>query len=412
MITRDNYMLFFLDYYEGVLPEAQREELMRFLDRHSDLKVEFYDFELFELQKDSRVKYPGKGDLKKDVDDCDERKAVPPLKISMRDSEMAIEVNDENYESLFVAYVEGDLDDADAAAVEMFAAADEKYGRELRLMQMTKVQPDKHIQYPGKAALKRHFIGIPQKRKWHYTSAAAAVLLLATLVYSLFPVFDSTYIAEEIPVVGDQDAPEAVAATPVPQQDAVPLIAEAEEVISRTSVEELTAQTPSVRFAQQPEYTRSYIGGPIAIDLTTLRGTTVRSNAEPPVPMPERPVSRLVARTEGPPPAPEPREEVFWLAYGNPNVESWMATDDVAPAKEQEERLSNLLLSMIGQTTGIDRVIPETAEDSNPLLGMAGEGISRIAPVAGNAFGIETIRDESGRLVRLAIGDGFAITRR
>ena len=412
MITRDNYMLFFLDYYEGTLPEGQREELMRFLDAHADLKVEFFDFEMVELQKDSRVKYPDKDVLKKNagVFDDDE-KAVPSLKKNTRCSDMAVEVNGDNYESLFVAYVEGDLDTADASVVESFAASDEKYSRELRLMQLSKLQADENIHFPRKSALKRHFVGAVSRRKWHYSSAAAAVLLLAALVYSLLPVLDQTYIAEEIPVAGDQDAPEAVAATPVPQQDAMPLIAETEEVISRAAVGDLTAQTPFVR-TPQPEYTRSYIGGPVALDLSALRGTTARPAPERLVPMPERPVGHLVAQVITPPPAPGRNEEVNWLAYGNQQVETWMAMDDADPPKEQETGLGGLLFSRISQAIGVDRVISEHADDSNPLLGMAGEGISRIAPATGNILGIETIRDESGRLVRLSVGDGFAITRR
>ena len=407
-------MLFFLDYYEGVLPEAQREELMRFLDAHPDLKVEFYDFELVELQKDYRVKYFGKDDLKKDVgvfDNDDDGKDVPPLKISLRDSEMAVDVNDDNYESLFVAYLEGDLHAADAAAVESFAASDEKYGRELRLMQMTKVQPDKQIQYPGKAAMKRHFIGVPQKRKWQYTSAAAAVLLLAALVYSLFPVFDSTYIAEEIPVVGDQDAPEAVAATPVPRQDAPPLIAEAKEVISRSDAGSLASRTPSLQ-RPQSEYIRSYIGGPVALDLAALRGSADRPAASRPAPMPERPAGRLVAQADATPPAPELREEFIWLAYRDPQDLPALAMDAHDPAQASEVGLGSFLLSRIGQRTGVDQMLADAAEDGNPLREMANERIARIVPATGNALGIEAVRDESGRLIRLAIGDGFAITRR
>ncbi len=413
MITRDNYMLFFLDYYEGVLPEGQQEELMRFLDAHADLKVAFYDFEMVELQKDNRVKYPDKDGLKKDAGafDDDDEKAVPPLQKSTRHLDTAVEVNGDNYESLYAAYVEGDLDVTDAAEVERFAASDEKYGRELQLMQMTKVEPDKHIQYPRKPALKRHFIGVSPQRKWYYTSAAAAVLLLATLVYSLFPVAERTYIAEEIPVAGDKDAPEAVAATPVPQQDAASLIAEAEEVISRAGVGGLTARSPRVS-RPQPDYARSYIGGPVALDLSTLRGATEGYTSERPVPMPERPVSRLVARADAKPPAPEPREEYIWLAYLDKQDLPTIAMDPQEPAGDKEVGLGSFLLSQIGQRTGVDRVLPDAAEEGNLLLGMAGEGVSRIAPAAGNALGIETIRDESGRLVRFAIGDGFSITRR
>ena len=388
-------MLFFLDYYEGVLPEGQREELMRFLDAHADLKVEFYDFEIIQLEGDKGPKYPDKDMLKK-------KEGL---------SGVVFDVNADNYESCFVAYVEGDLAAADAAAVESFAASDEKYGRELRLMQLTKLQADENIRFPRKPALKRHFVGTVPRRKWHYTSAAAAVLLLAALVYSLFPVLDQTYIAEETPVAGDQEAPEAVAAIPVPQQDPTTLIAEAEDVISRAAVGGLSARTPVVS-RQQPDYARSYIGGPVALDLATLRGTADTYTPQRPASMPGRPVERLVAEATVPPPTPELREDFIWLAYRDPQDNPLIAMESPEPAQVNEVGLGSFVLSRIGQRTGVDRVLADVTDESNPLLGMAGEGISRIAPAAGNALGIETVRDESGRLIRLAVGDGFAITRR
>ena len=38
MITKENYESYFIDYLEGLLPEALQEELDDFLFRHPDLR--------------------------------------------------------------------------------------------------------------------------------------------------------------------------------------------------------------------------------------------------------------------------------------------------------------------------------------------------------------------------------------
>ena len=44
MLSRSNYEIYFLDYYEGNLTESQRRELMSFLEQNPDLKEEFDSF--------------------------------------------------------------------------------------------------------------------------------------------------------------------------------------------------------------------------------------------------------------------------------------------------------------------------------------------------------------------------------
>ncbi len=59
-INRNNYEAFFLDYFEGRLPEEGKEELMRFLELNPDLKKEFEGFEPVYLPKEHEVSFPVK----------------------------------------------------------------------------------------------------------------------------------------------------------------------------------------------------------------------------------------------------------------------------------------------------------------------------------------------------------------
>ena len=63
MITRANYEVYFLDYYEGVLDAGTKEELFAFLDKHHDLRVEFENFAEIKIEPDSEIVFSGKSKL-------------------------------------------------------------------------------------------------------------------------------------------------------------------------------------------------------------------------------------------------------------------------------------------------------------------------------------------------------------
>ncbi len=454
-ITRTNYMLFFLDYYEGVLSEGEQEELMRFLDEHADLKVEFFDFEMVKLPKDNLLKYPDKHSLKKPDDDPgvsdDAEKPVrlrlhKPASASRGDHANCKDENDigagfsgprlvggsisaENYEEMFVAYAEGDLDAATEQAVEAFAATDDFYARELALVRATKVEADPAIQYEGKSALKRHYIGALRRKIMYYSSAAAAVLLLAALVYNFFPLDETQRYAEEIPVAGDKEVPVAVVAPPAPQQEtfdilpipegtdaskpATPVQPHGEPLHPRQLIADLKPAEQSVSPSVSP-----HTEGPFSLDLTAFRRPTLARQPLDAQAMEPNTAARALARSEAFPANIKTRNEFMWLAYLNPadlpvHPEDEDITDTGAPTR-REVGLAELAINRLSDNTnlnlqGVEQVI---SGDRSPLANIAGEGIARVAPATERILGIETARNEEGRLVGFAVGDFFSISRR
>ncbi len=440
MITRDNYMLYFLDYYEGVLPEGEQEELMRFLDDHADLKVEFFDFEMVQLPADKKLRFPGKHSLKKPDAAADDGQHPGPLKLHNPGAVSADEwaeahdisagkVTPENYELLFAAYAEGDLDAATEKAVEAFADADVFYARELELMKAARATADNTIQYEGKSALKRHFIGVMRRKILYYGSAAAAVLLLAALVYTFFPMDQTQHYAEETPVAGDKDVPVAVEAPPVPGQD-IPAIADVAGSIP--------GEMPSApgQLATEPDGTRRLIAevqaverheklpttalaeGPVSIDLTAFRRPTRAQRPLASLAMKPRAAQQVPARTEAIPASIASRNEFMWLAYVDPGyLFSIREDDDPAPSATPTRRevgLAELAINRINENSnlnldGVEQVI---SGDRSTLVNIAGEGIARVAPATERILGIETARNDEGKLVGFAIGDLFSISRR
>ena len=59
-INRNNYELFFIDFYDGNLTDAQKHELDLFLEENSDLKEELFNLrfqhEIGQLENPQRMK--------------------------------------------------------------------------------------------------------------------------------------------------------------------------------------------------------------------------------------------------------------------------------------------------------------------------------------------------------------------
>lgn len=412
-INRDNYMLFFLDYYEDKLPESSRGELMRFLDDHPDLKVEFYDFDLIRLPADKHLKFPGKASLKKQEEAFDAQEAG-------RERSPA---GPDHYDELFAAYAEGDLD-AEAQA-EALAAPGTSLERELKLMSAARLRPDASISYPHKSGLKRHGLDVFRQRFMPYASAAAAVLLLAVLTYTLFVPAGSPYYAEEQPVAGDQDAPGAVAAIPDPQQERPAALTEAESITGALpgtgadAARELPAVTRRPAIAQldpagegrtaMPAETIS--GSPIALDITAFRRVPEAREPLLAMQMEARQPEKIPAAAQTT--SPEAREEFIWLAYQAPEDRQLPLEEEEPATGYREMNLAELAMNRIGETTGIrlDNVRANAGSDESPLRYLAEEGVARIIPATGRVLGIESARDDKGRLLHFSIGDFFSITR-
>ena len=90
-ISRDNYEVFFIDYFEGNLNREEKEELQRFLSKNPDLKNEFDQFEEINVAEPER-EYKYKTELKKQVSDLGK-------------------VNEDTIDEYSIAFLEGDLNE-------------------------------------------------------------------------------------------------------------------------------------------------------------------------------------------------------------------------------------------------------------------------------------------------------------
>ena len=159
-INRNNYEIFFIDFYDDQLTTAQKLELELFLESNPDLKAEFEDFENVTILE-TAAEYEPKLDLKK-----------PEITVIDK-------ITEENYEELFIAWYENDLDTSQKASVVKFLEENPHLDKEFQL-QGSLIIPAEHIIYENKEQLKKKaFIG------YYWTAAAAAILIFLAIGFFL-----------------------------------------------------------------------------------------------------------------------------------------------------------------------------------------------------------------------------------
>ena len=67
MISRSNYEIVFIDYFDGKLDKIQQEELFVFLRMNADLQDEFNHYSGIHAEPDLNLGFDGKDRLKKDI---------------------------------------------------------------------------------------------------------------------------------------------------------------------------------------------------------------------------------------------------------------------------------------------------------------------------------------------------------
>jgi len=195
MITRANYEVYFLDYYEGVLDAGTKEELFAFLDMHPDLRVEFENFAEIKIEPDSEIVFSGKSKLHRS------------------------NINERNYISKLIASLEGDLDEQAKKELEEYINSRPGVAEELEILKRTKLRPDHSIKFNNKSALKKEPKLIVLRTAVYRTTAIAASLILLLLSYSIFNKSgDSVQLAQqnsttESPVLKPASNPEEVVST-------------------------------------------------------------------------------------------------------------------------------------------------------------------------------------------------------
>lgn len=161
-ITRENYEVFFIDYYDGNLNEVQTGELMLFLSSNPDLEDEFQTFGQLESLAPETVEFHGKESLKRDISDIKK-------------------INEQNFDEWCIAYNEGDLTHNQRNELERFVEQNPKKSKNFNLYSKTYLTPDLSVVFSDKQSLKKQVV-----RKLSLTrivAYAASVAALVTLGY-------------------------------------------------------------------------------------------------------------------------------------------------------------------------------------------------------------------------------------
>jgi len=167
-INRDNYEIYFIDYWDGTLNTSLEKELMTFLENNYDLKEEFDNFENVSISPDKKIKFVEKESLKK------------PVIASVQS------INEQNYEEYFIANIEGDLNREESLLLEEFILTNPLLEKEYQLFANTKLIADKNIVYEHKAGLKKtSVIKFNPKYIYYPVSVAASIIILLAVYLSL-----------------------------------------------------------------------------------------------------------------------------------------------------------------------------------------------------------------------------------
>lgn len=180
-INKNNYELFFMDYYDGNLKENQIAQLETFLLLNSDLQEEFEEFETLALKPDINVMFNRKSGLKK---------ISGSYIFSQTD-----------FEQQCIAQLEGDLDKEVECRFFETIENDNNLHEIWQQYKNIRLEPDKTIEYKKKEALKKNVVFLYNTRKILYTTISiAASLVVFFSIYTHFfnPVsIDNNVIAYE-----------------------------------------------------------------------------------------------------------------------------------------------------------------------------------------------------------------------
>lgn len=171
-IDRNNYILYFIDHFEGNLSRNEEEDLHRFLSENTDLKAELDEFSHYNRSASSKG-YQHKNLLKKEISDLGE-------------------VNDDTIDEYSIAYLENDLKETEKEFVLEAVNRNAAYKRIFDLYQKTKLLPDLAIRYLNKKQLK-HF-ALTGKILFRISgyAAAAAILIFVLIISNPFNSSQST----------------------------------------------------------------------------------------------------------------------------------------------------------------------------------------------------------------------------
>jgi hypothetical protein len=203
-LTRDNYEGWFLDYLDGQLTNDQIDILLDFLAVNPDLREELSGVTGAALPAGSEIFTP-KASLLKSAND------IPGISTT---------------DQLCIARMEGDLTEAEAAAFDTRIMEDARLERVYSEFLLTKLDPARHVVYPGKGELRKKSIVFTP---WLVTGiSAAAIILLALFLWPR---------AQEVsaPELAKTNQPAATTGQPAPESGTA---AETPDLIAGNSLSE------------------------------------------------------------------------------------------------------------------------------------------------------------------------------
>lgn len=156
-ITKENYGLFVIDYFDGNLSEKEQEVLLRFLKEHPELQEEVEHIKKAYLTVPETT-FPEKEKLKQ------------PEIIAVA------EIGEHNYEEFLLLSLDHELAPEEEENLALFLEKNPQLKTEKEVFLQTKLVPDTSITYRSKAQLKQRFTLSPTV--WISSVAAVLVLIL------------------------------------------------------------------------------------------------------------------------------------------------------------------------------------------------------------------------------------------
>ncbi len=169
-INRENYELYFIDFFDGTLSKEDISLLMNFLDNNPDLKGEFQQFENVSVYDDQDlIVYHDKDVLKK----------PGVLSVGV--------IHEDNYQEYFVAYQEEDLTEEMKQTVDLFVEKNPDLKMDFELFAQIRIIADDDVVFNEKDLLKKK-VSLPAYR--NVLQYAASVLVIFGVGFLAFTALD------------------------------------------------------------------------------------------------------------------------------------------------------------------------------------------------------------------------------
>ncbi|MCG8697870.1 MAG: hypothetical protein MI922_07430 [Bacteroidales bacterium] len=177
-ITRSNYEIYIIDYYDGALNEVQTAELMLFLANNPDLEEEFIALGEMHDEPVPEIEFPDKENLKKTFSDYG-----------------GIDLS--NFDEFCIAYYEGDLNSEEKDQLTQFIGSDSELQKTFEDYGKVYLEADPNIIFPNKKSLKQQpEVKIISLRNFAYAASVAAAIVFSIIL--LRDTTDDSYVPEMV----------------------------------------------------------------------------------------------------------------------------------------------------------------------------------------------------------------------